>query len=115
MPFCYKSIYSLSELNKFLASETGQAYIKEFNLKKKLILFPKGQRHGDLTYLVTDVELFPVDRTPALIKSFFEPQEQDVVDEIGYNLYTSYEYEGEIRLLGGDDFDGEPPILGYQN
>jgi hypothetical protein len=85
-----------------------------YNYSRQLLLYKKGKRNESPTYLVSDKDLFPPNATPIYVQTMFTPVYQEEMDELGYNL-SSYEYEGDITLMGGDDFDGAPPILGNSN
>lgn len=101
-----------NELKWFLKEDVGKLYIEEFKPKKILILWIEGD--NDFSILVTDIDVFPVDRSDPKLGLMLKPVEQHEFDNI-CNEVLKYKFDGDIDLCGDRDFNGSPPILGNPN
>jgi|GEM_PF-4622915 len=114
MPFAYKFNMSFNELKKFLTVGNGAAYMNEFKPTKKLLMHFKGKSSEGPSYLVTDADVFPPNRTHPFMKLLFNPLDQESYTSLCLSL-SLYVTEGDLSLVGGDELNGGPSIIGNLN
>jgi hypothetical protein len=113
MPFLFKSLYTYNELVKYFNSDEGKIRLSELHAHK-IIIYPKGEKDADPTYIYSDVDLFPENESQSTIKLMFEALDQKRATPIFDNL-SLYDLSGDVKYFGWNDFHGDPPILGNPN